>query len=92
MSVAWLAEARDGGQLPTAIVVSDRGGFFEITLPAGERILCVGTGDLSGFHVDWAQGDCFTVDVQGIASWSYVTDIGTGEWIEDYPPEIAQCE
>jgi len=92
MSVAWLAEDRDGDQVPTAVTVSDRSGFFEMAVPAGVGVLCVGTGDLSNFHVAWADEDCFTVDVQGLASWSYVTDIGIGAWIGDYGDEIALCE
>jgi hypothetical protein len=92
MSVAWLAEARDGAQVPNAIALSDSDGFFQIALPAGVRILCVGTGTLSSFQVDWAEEDCMAVDVQSIEHWSYVIDIGDGEWIGEYGPELALCE
>ncbi len=91
MNIAWLDAALDGDHVPNAVFHSDNDGFFEITLPAGPRVLCIGTGDETSFHVSWAVEDCVTVTVGGIAHWSYVTDIGGAVWRQGYGPEIKQC-
>ncbi len=92
LQIAWLAEARDGDQMPRAVVTSRRDGFFEIELPEGDQILCGGTGDHVSFHVDDAYFNCMTVFVIGLEQWSYVFDMGDGQWNPDYGPEVDLCE
>jgi hypothetical protein len=92
MNIACVAEERDGDQVPLAVVRSARDGFFELTLPPGEQILCEGSGDLISFYVNNAHGQCVTLDVQGPTRRSYVTDQDLGIWWPEYGPGIAQCK
>ncbi len=91
MTIAWVDEARDGDHVPRAILVSAKDGFFELSLPAGPQILCIGLGDSTSFQVSSADERCTTINVQGLESWSYVSDNDSGWW-QDYGPAIAVCD